>query len=405
MRTLPLLLGLAVALLNPLTASTQEAAPVLTLARALEIAASRSPTLSAARRSIEAAEGAIRQAGTFRNPTLNASLEDFRRETRTTTATVDLPLELGGKRAARLAAAERARDLAQAEVASAQAEVRGNAIAAYFQVLVAQERSRLSASSVDLARRGVEVAAKRVAAGKVSPVEQTRAGVDLANAQLEAAEAAAELEAARQALATALGDLEPRFSQVAAVGSGVPERPPVSQLLARLDSMPALQAARLETERRRALVEVERTRARPDITLSVGAKRDNELGRTQAVIGVSVPLPLMDSNEGAIYEASKLAERAADEVQATRLRLAAELQQAASRLRVARTSASTLQNTVLPAAQDAYEVATRGFEAGKFSFLDVLDAQRALLTARARYLNSLSAAFQAASSIDRITGE
>jgi cobalt-zinc-cadmium efflux system outer membrane protein len=405
MRTLPLLLGFAAAFLNPLASGAQAPAPVLTLPAALDLAASRSPAVSAARRSAEAAEGAIRQAGARRNPTLNASVEDFRRETRTTTATIELPLEPGGKRAARLLAAGRTRDVAQAELANAQAQARGAVIAGYFQVLVAQERLKIAASSVELARRGAEVAGKRVAAGKVSPVEETRAGVDLANARLEAAEAAAEFEAARQALASALGDLEPQFSEVATVATGVPARPGGAQLLARLDSAPALQAARMEIERRRALVEVERTRARPDVTLSLGARRDNELGRTQAVVGISVPLPLADRNEGAIYEATKLAERAGDELQAMRLRLASELQQASSRLAVARTSASTLQGTVVPAALNAYQAATTGFEAGKFSFIEVLDAQRTLLAVRSRYLTSLSAAYQAASSIDRILGE
>ncbi|RYF36700.1 MAG: TolC family protein, partial [Comamonadaceae bacterium] len=90
---------------------------------------------------------------------------------------------------------------------------------------------------------------------------------------------------------------------------------------------------------------------------------------------------------------------------ATRVRLASEVQQASSRLTVTRTSLATLQNTVLPAAQSAYEAATKGFEAGKFGFIDVLDAQRALLAARSRYLNTLAAAYQAATAIDRIVGQ
>ena len=405
MRRLPLLLGLAAAFLNPLACRAQAALPVLTLQRALELATGHSPGVAAARRSVEAAEGAIRQAGARPNPTFNAAIEDLRRDARTTTATLDLPLDLAGKRAARVTAAERARDLAVAEAAQARAQVRGDAIAAYFQVLVAQERARIARDSVDLAARGAEAAAKRVAAGRVSPVEETRAAVAVANARLEEAEAAAELQAWRLALAMALGEAQPGFAQVEPAGAGVPERPAVPELLARLESAPALQAGRREVERRRALIDVERTRAHPDLTLTVGARRDNALGRTQAVLGLSVPLPLADRNEGAIHEAAQLAGRAEDEREATRLRLASELQQAASRLAVARTSAATLQATVLPAALQAYQSATIGFEAGKFSFMEVLDAQRALLAARSRYLNSLSAAYQAAGSIDRILGE
>ena len=106
------------------------------------------------------------------------------------------------------------------------------------------------------------MAGKRVTAGKVSPVEESRAGVDLsANAQLEACQAAAELEGARQELAAVIGDAEPQFSEVEAASPGLPTRPSIAQLLGQLDLAPALQASRVEIERRRALVDVERTRA------------------------------------------------------------------------------------------------------------------------------------------------
>jgi len=47
-------------------------------------------------------------------------------------------------------------------------------------------------------------------------------------------------------------------------------------------------------------------------------------------------------------------------LQATRIRLGEELQQAASRLVFAKAAASTLRLSVLPGAQQAYEVATLG---------------------------------------------
>nr|WP_272875854.1 TolC family protein [Stutzerimonas stutzeri] len=39
---------------------------------------------------------------------------------------------------------------------------------------------------------------------------------------------------------------------------------------------------------------------------------------------------------------------------------------------------------MLPSAQSAYEAASKGFELGKFTFLDVLDAQRTLFQARSQ---------------------
>lgn len=417
MRTYVLLRGLAAMLLSPLAllallvlfspAHAQEPASTetgLTLARAQLLAASRSFALSAARHELEAHEGAVQQAGAHRNPALNASVEDTRRATRTTTATLDFPIELGGKRAARVGAAERARALAQAELAHVQAQLRADVVRAYFAVLIAQERVALTSDSALLAGRGADAVAKRVAAGKLSPVDATRAGVDAANAQLEAAEAVADLQGARQMLAALWGAADLPAGALQGDIDTLPLRPALAQLAGELDASPVLQTSRLEAERRRALVDIERSKTVPDLTLSVGARRDNELGRTQAIVGLSIPLPLFDRNQGAVQEASSRAEKAADEMQLARVRLLSDLQQATHQLGVARASAQTLKATVLPAAQQAYDAAGKGFEAGKFGFLDVIDAQRALLQARARYLGALAASNQAATAIDRVLG-
>lgn len=403
MRTLLLSLGLAAACLSPVSAWAQATRP-LTLEQALDQALLHSPRLAAARQAVEAAQGAARQAGLWRNPTLNATVEDPRRDTRTTAITLDIPLELGGQRAARLRAAAQAVDLASAELSQTRADVRADVIRTFFTLRIAQERALLARDSAELAGRAAHAAAQRVAAGKVSPVEATRAQIDEAQAQLEQAEATAELAMARVALASALGDTTTSIQEVQGDLNALPPLPDLSQLEALLDASPALQIGRLEAARRLALVEVERRKRVPELTLNLGAQRDAATGRTQAVVGLSWPLPVFDRNQGAVLEARRRAEQADDERRATHLRLRAELQEAAQRLALAHHSLALLQDTVLPSARQAYEAASQGFNAGKFGFLEVLDAQRSLLQARARYLHTQAAAYQAAATMDRITG-
>ena len=401
MRKLLWPLGLAAFALSPVPLAAQT---TLTLDRALDQAFRHSAALAAADKEVQAADGALQQAGAWRNPALNLTVEDTRRESRTTTATVDIPLEIGGQRAARVKAAERGRDVAAAERTRARAGFRSEVVQAYVAVVIVQERMALANDAVELAKRAAEVIARRVAAGKVSPVDATRAEVDTAHVQLEAAEASAALQRARLVLASLLGEAEPTFDKVSEEVAAASPRASLSELAAQLDGSPALAVARTEVERRRALAAVERTKTTPDVTLSLGSKRDHELGRTQVVVGVSIPLPLFDRNQGAVREANLRADQAADELQEARRRLLVELQDASSRLAVANATMQTLQALVLPAAQQAYEAAGRGFEAGKFGALDVLDAQRSLLQARSRRLDTLAAAHRAAADIDRIVG-
>ncbi|MNC46977.1 Cobalt-zinc-cadmium resistance protein CzcC precursor [compost metagenome] len=51
------------------------------------------------------------------------------------------------------------------------------------------------------------------------------------------------------------------------------------------------------------------------------------------------------------------------------------------------------------------DTATRGFEMGKFAFLDVLDAQRTLIEARGLYLEALASATDARAQVERIYGD
>ena len=418
MQRLVLPLGLAAILLSPTLSQAQlanvpspidAAAPAaklseLTLDQALGLAMARNPSLTAAQLEIDAQDGSVLQAGAYRNPELGAQVEDFRSATRTTTATVGFPLELGGKRAARMVAAERGRDVARAELSHAKAQLTSDVISAFFNVLVAQERVRLGSGSVDIAVRGADVAARRVAAGRISPVDETRARVEQANAELELAEARAELLGARQVLAAQWNAPTPDFDQARGDLEALPSRANLETLFERLKDSPVLASSRLELERRRALVAVENSKRYPDLTVTVGAKRDNDLGRTQAIVGISVPLPFFDRNQGSIHEAGKRAEKAEEDYRVAQMRLASELSQATTRLDVSRASAQTLRTTVLPAALRAFDAATQGFEAGKFSLLDVLDAQRSLLQARVRHLGAVANAYQAATTIDRLLG-
>jgi cobalt-zinc-cadmium efflux system outer membrane protein len=185
----------------------------------------------------------------------------------------------------------------------------------------------------------------------------------------------------------------------------LPQLPDPATLKQRLERSPAMALARSELARRQALAQVEVTRRTPDLTLNVGSKRSEELGRTQAVLGVSVPLPFFDRNQGNVLESARRVDKARDELDAATLRLDTELSQAYEDFDVARQQALALNGDILPGAQSAYDAASTGFEYGKFGFLDVLDAQRTLLQAKSQYLNALADAHRAMAAISRILGE
>ena len=381
---------------------TSQEPAVLTLPVAEGLAMSANAELAIATRELEATEGGVIQGGARPNPELAFLLEDTRRETRTTTLQLNQPIELGGKRSARLAAAGRTREIAAVELDLRRAEIRALVTANFFDVLAAQERIRLAQEVANLAKRATEVAAKRVASGKVPPLEETKARVTEANVRLDLSLAQSELRTARQRLASTWGNPLPRFERAEGRLEPLPALPSAESMNARLAESPHLKRAKIEIQRRKSLADLERAKRTPDLTVSLGAMRAAELGRNQVLLGLSIPIPVFDSNRGNQFTALKLTDKARDELVAMQIRLASETQAALERLAAARNAADTLKRDVLPGAQNAYDVATKGFELGKFNFLDVLDAQRTLFEAKSQYLRAVAETHRANAEIDRL---
>ncbi|WP_407605333.1 TolC family protein, partial [Pseudomonas aeruginosa] len=208
MRPFLMPLGLALALAYPLQATAQTAyppsAPIiseaaqvgstpLTLSEAIRLAFEGNPGLRAAARDIDIAAGERIQAGARRNPELSILSEGLQKEQRTRTVQFSQPLELGGKRAARIVAADVGSEIAAADLAGYRTSLRADVVTAFFDVVAAQERYQLAQESQQLAQRVSDAAARRVIAGKVSPVEETRARVAGASSKIELNQATNEL--------------------------------------------------------------------------------------------------------------------------------------------------------------------------------------------------------------------
>jgi cobalt-zinc-cadmium efflux system outer membrane protein len=380
------------------------ASHALTLAEAQALALNHNPDLAHARLELQAQQGAEAQAGARPNPELSLLLEDTRRATRTTTVQLSQAIELGGKRAARQAVAAQAREQAAVSLAARQAELRAAVAAAFFELLGAQEQQRLAESSLALARSAVTAADKRLQAGKVPPLELAKARVAEAGARAEVAQAQSAQLLARGRLAALCGQQLLAVTQADGDSAALPRAPSDQQLGEWMLQAPALRLARLDIARRQALTEGERARRVPDVTVTLGAKRDAELGRTQAVIGFSLPLPVNDRNQGGLLEALRREDQAREALASATLKLQTDVADASARLRLGREQVALLRDDALPTAQTAYDAALKGYELGKFAFLDVLDAQRTLFQLRRQLLQGSADTHRAAADLDRLLG-
>lgn len=404
-----LLAALLTIVYSPLPA--QERMPViessapLTLGQALQLALDSNPLLAAARLEVDAAAAQVLQGSLRPNPELTYQADDASRASRTSMLEIGVPIETAGKRDARVRTADLGRQVAQSDLDGRALRLRAAVAAAFFDVLAAQELAVIAADSVRLAQRASDIAAKRVAAGKVSPVEETRARVAEAGVRVTQTQADSELRNARRRLSSLWGNPTPNFSHAQGEVDRLTELPSAELVEMRLASSPLLQRARQELERRKSQVGLEQSRAVPDVMLHLGVKRSIETPGNQALIGVKIPLPVANRNQGNILEALRREDKAREELMATQVGLISDVQQALERVRARRDEADLLRRDVLPGARSAYDAATIGFENGKFSFLEVLDAQRTLFTAKSQYLNALANFHRAQAELDSLLGQ
>jgi len=136
------------------------------------------------------------------------------------------------------------------------------------------------------------------------------------------------------------------------------------------------------------VLEVERSKAVPNVTIGAGLRRFETDSSTGMIAGVSLPLPLFDRNEGAIAAAQHRIARAEFDAQAARAQMRGMLIGALGAVAAANAQANAIENQVLPAAQSAFDRTRTGYEEGKFDLLNVLDTQRTLFEARRELVNA-----------------
>jgi cobalt-zinc-cadmium efflux system outer membrane protein len=165
--------------------------------------------------------------------------------------------------------------------------------------------------------------------------------------------------------------------------------------------------ARWEAElaRAEAATELEEARAIQDITLSGGMQRLNETDDNTIVVGISVPIPLFDRNQGDILAARNNASKTRQLRETARLRIYRKLSEAYNALSNAYTEAVKTRQEVLDGARAAFDAAIEAYRQGKTEYLVVLDAQRTLFETEAFYIDSLISYHKARTEIERLTGQ
>lgn len=382
----------------------------LSLPQALDLSLTHNPGLKALSWDAHVAQANSLQAQLLPNPELEAEMEgiggsgprsDFGGAE--TTVTVSQPIQRGGKREARIQVASYEKQLTGWDWEQACLELKAQTTIAFAEVALAQEREALARGQVALSEDLLDTVRKRVQAGKDSPVEQSKAQISLSTSQMELAQSQQTLAGARIRLAVLWGG-KPSFSRVTDLGDRIVMPPEQDGLVTSIESHPYVARWADEIAKAEAEKALARSEAVSDITLLAGLKRYEEDHDNAAVIGLSIPLPLFNRNQGARQQATfRLAQARQRQTQAV-LQISAALSESHSALGTAYGRIMGLKDQILPAAETAFQGTLTGYKQGKFGYLSVLDAQRTLFELRKQHIEGRLAYHKARAELERLVG-
>lgn len=416
-----LLVGAVLLGAAPARAEEAPAPGTVTTEQLVDRALAGSPRLGAMQAEVDAAAGRLLQAALRPNPMLEVEgMKSVEGPDNTIGVRLALPLDLNGRKASRVAVAERELEVLRArladEVRRLRAEVRmtaGEWLAAHRDLAFTRELLAASREALALVRGRVE-------RGGAAPLDERLMTVELNRLEterrlLEARERVVSLEARALAGLAPETPLEIR-GDLEALPVAVP-----NDAARRALERPDVEAARLEVAAARARVDRERAEGRWDATLSLGYERQRTgfdlmgiakdgsmrmIDDTFNMVGgsVSVMLPVRNRNQGNVAAAAAEGVAARERLELARLMARQDVAAAVAQYDAARQALELYRTGVRELAKENFAVVRRTHELGRVPLTEVIAEQRRFIEIEKGYTQALKQAYEAAVTIERAVG-
>ncbi len=374
----------------------------LTLPGAIERALAANPTIATARLSAAINLAMLSVARERLNPEASIEIE---KETPKHSFGVAIPLELGGKRAKRIAVGEATIRTGDAELAAVIAQVRNDVRRAYYEVLLADARAGILREQRDLARRVRDTAQARFDSGDAPRLEVVQADLALAAAENEATTVDSSAVATRAKLNALLGQpLDTIQSLTTSMEAGGPVVASAALELARMRSSELAVLDRRIEEQRLEVALAQSLRV-PDVTPSATLTHDAEPEFTYGWrVGVALTLPIFTTHKAGVLVEQATLDQLVAERQAALLRISGEVTAAATLAEAQRLAYVRYREQILPKAEEVQRLAQDSYQLGQTGIVALLQALQASRDIRLRSLDSISQFQSALADLERAVG-
>ena len=387
-------------------AAAQDIPARLSLSEALRLALARNPSVLSTREGVAAAEADRLGASLRPNPafTFETVGKSFlqpspRPDAHELAVRIDQEIEMGGRRRLRREVAELGIGVAEARYADARRRLELDVRRAYFTLALATAQRQVAADAIGEIDRVIQLNRARLQQGEISGGELRRIQVERLRFQDDVFASELAVRNARGALLTLMNAPDLGAAVEAADGFGPPDAD-ITAAIAIAASLrggglvsdpvaqrPDVVAARGLEQQAGTQTRLQRALSRPSPTVGGGLRHDS--GFNSAIVGVTIPLPLFNRNQGAVARAE--AERRQLVLLQTAIErdAALDIQQALNAVDVNQERVAYIERETLTNARESRDVVLASYRLGAANLIDFLDAQRAFRDTLRTYNDAL----------------
>jgi len=349
--------------------------------------------LKAADSELAASAASRWQAAAYPNPELNVAVDNMGNGSCNDHGDlfvgVTQDFELGGKRSARIRVAEAEQCLIAWDREILKNELFGEALHAFIDIAVAQERLDLTQQQYQLAQDALSCITETSKAGKVSPIEVTKGKLVCGSVKLLLSKEQSALSVAKKKLRSLWDCTAPDFDKVCFPLFELEPPPSLEDLYEALNNNPEIARAEAEVIKASKIYHLERAQRIPDMAVQVGVTTERFRERPTIGFEIDIPLPIFDQNRGNICRAMNEQDEAIYNQMEVLCRHKSALTVLYEEWENAYAQAIELRDQMLPPANESYRMTYQGFNEGKFGYIDLRDARNTLFDIQQQYLSAV----------------
>jgi len=378
--------------------------------------------LVAARLDIERARGRLRQAGLRPNPILEVEEMTGKltgSRDRETSVGISIPLEVGGKRKARIELARAELEASEAEIANRERQLTSEVLMQYGEALAALRELQITENLNDLDLQTTRFVQARVNEGDTAPLELNllKAEIDRLRSRKVLLEGRLRVALLKLKSLVGMPSDEPLRLREDLTAPRLPVVPASleSAVEIAIRTRPDVRLARLTEEVAQAGYRLARAQSAPDVAFTsrytvertsfddtpIGVLTDND---KLISFGVSVGIPIFNRNQGAKSEAAIAVSQARTRREFLEQVVKSEVASAYARYEASRNAAAIFEQGVIARTNENVRAIRAAYELGEFRITDLITEQRRLLDSQREFTEALAEQYRALADLQTAIG-